>query len=292
MGLFVVRLLCNDTSASLPQALLQQAADALRTTSFRILVNSNPRSREKVETGDYCIRANPNRVDLNRNWDSHWREHGSCNDVEWGGPNAFSEAETRLFRDVLTTFRPRVMATIHSGNMGLYHPYAFSRSAALSWGAQKMHTWLRQLSSATVKVPFGPAAILNGGDCPGSGLDFAYDTLKSYSFALEIFLPESERPPLRSRYERLMNMTLDELLERERHGEALVASSWLQLGQGEVVSAASSEGEMTAAECLAFFNPTDEGTYWSVLTQWTDVLFRLTDLVGRDGCRGGLGCVS
>jgi len=26
-----------------------------------------------VEAGEYCLRVNENGVDLNRNWDSHWK---------------------------------------------------------------------------------------------------------------------------------------------------------------------------------------------------------------------------
>lgn len=39
---------------------------------LKIILNGNPKSRIDVEKGDYCKRTNPNGVDLNRNWNSHW----------------------------------------------------------------------------------------------------------------------------------------------------------------------------------------------------------------------------
>jgi hypothetical protein len=39
-----------------------------------IIVNGNPESRTKVEEGDLCLRSNENHVDLNRNWESHWKK--------------------------------------------------------------------------------------------------------------------------------------------------------------------------------------------------------------------------
>ena len=38
-----------------------------------MILNANPKSRAKVEKGDYCLRENENGVDLNRNYKSHWK---------------------------------------------------------------------------------------------------------------------------------------------------------------------------------------------------------------------------
>lgn len=40
---------------------------------IQIIPNANPLSRTRVENGEYCLRVNENGVDLNRNWDSHWK---------------------------------------------------------------------------------------------------------------------------------------------------------------------------------------------------------------------------
>ena len=37
-----------------------------------MILNSNPISRRKVESGELCLRVNENKVDINRNWDIHF----------------------------------------------------------------------------------------------------------------------------------------------------------------------------------------------------------------------------
>jgi hypothetical protein len=38
-----------------------------------MVVNANPNSRQRVESGEYCLRENENGVDINRNYDAHWQ---------------------------------------------------------------------------------------------------------------------------------------------------------------------------------------------------------------------------
>ncbi|PHJ26069.1 zinc carboxypeptidase superfamily protein, partial [Cystoisospora suis] len=52
--------------------LRDKANKVLQHTQFRVVVNGNPVSREKVENGDFCLRVNENHVDLNRNWSGKW----------------------------------------------------------------------------------------------------------------------------------------------------------------------------------------------------------------------------
>merc|ERR1719330_817872 len=62
-GLHLVKSLCGETDLS------QRAQSILEDSEFQIVVNGNPGSRRAVESGNFCLRANPNGVDLNRNWD-------------------------------------------------------------------------------------------------------------------------------------------------------------------------------------------------------------------------------
>jgi len=39
-----------------------------------MIINGNPVSRKNVESGSYCLRANENGVDLNRNWSAFWEK--------------------------------------------------------------------------------------------------------------------------------------------------------------------------------------------------------------------------
>merc|ERR1719261_1169293 len=86
-----------------------------------VVLNGNPLSRQKVEVGDYCLRANPEGVDLNRNYDEEWNVDGD----EDGGPHPFSEPETRILKQVMTDFQPTSFITVHSGTYGMYMPYAY-----------------------------------------------------------------------------------------------------------------------------------------------------------------------
>jgi hypothetical protein len=38
-----------------------------------MILNLNPVSRMRVENGEYCLRLNENGVDLNRNYDAHFK---------------------------------------------------------------------------------------------------------------------------------------------------------------------------------------------------------------------------
>ena len=39
-----------------------------------MIMNANPLSRERVESGEFCLRENEHGVDLNRNYDAHWKK--------------------------------------------------------------------------------------------------------------------------------------------------------------------------------------------------------------------------
>jgi protein MpaA len=59
------------------------------------------------------VRQDARGVDLNRNWDSHWRRGGRPWDTYYGGPRPFSERETRLARALIVRIRPRVTIWFH-----------------------------------------------------------------------------------------------------------------------------------------------------------------------------------
>merc|ERR1719375_2616537 len=62
-GLHFIRTLCGEVPS-----LADHAAKVLRDNEYLIVVNGNPGSRQRVEQGDFCLRTNPEGVDLNRNW--------------------------------------------------------------------------------------------------------------------------------------------------------------------------------------------------------------------------------
>ncbi len=96
----------------------------INSFNFRIVLNANPISREKVENGEYCRRTNLNNVDINRNWDIHWILE--TNDPEeFPGNSPFSEMETKFLKSIVGDFKPKLFLSVHSGAFGLFMPYAY-----------------------------------------------------------------------------------------------------------------------------------------------------------------------
>lgn len=71
-------------------------------------------------------RLNGRGVDLNRNFDSQWRPRGSAGDLEYPGPEPFSEPEVRLAARIVRSLRPA--ATIW------FHQYRGRRPFVRAWG--------------------------------------------------------------------------------------------------------------------------------------------------------------
>eukprot|EP00439_Symbiodinium_sp_Y106_P009527 s6803_g1.t1 len=70
-----------------------------KDSEFALLLNGNPRSRRKVEGGDYCDSA----------------VYGQDSNP---GPKPFSEPETRLIRAAVSEYDPTTFLTVHSGTLG------------------------------------------------------------------------------------------------------------------------------------------------------------------------------
>lgn len=73
-------------------------------------------------TNDTTIgRLNANLVDLNRNWDCQWQAQATWGIRQVsGGTTPFSEVETVLLRDYLTTLMPDLVIFYHSAADGVY----------------------------------------------------------------------------------------------------------------------------------------------------------------------------
>merc|ERR1719393_747325 len=103
IGLHFLQKLCSTEGAAIRKG-----------SSFLMVLNANPQSRRAVEDGDYCLRTNENKVDLNRNYGLHWKAEKE-DDEETGvgskqgkpfesfssGSGPFSEPETRVISRLL-----------------------------------------------------------------------------------------------------------------------------------------------------------------------------------------------
>ncbi|PSN45352.1 Zinc carboxypeptidase [Blattella germanica] len=70
-------------------------------------------------------------VDANRNWDFHWLEGGASSEPcsgNYGGPEPFSEVETRLLAEYLTSLKGNinVYLAFHSYGQMLMFPYGYT----------------------------------------------------------------------------------------------------------------------------------------------------------------------
>ena len=65
LGVNFVQELCSGSEVT---------KNLLKAYEIWVVLNGNPHSRKKVEEGDYCLRTNPNGVDLNRNWSQYWNK--------------------------------------------------------------------------------------------------------------------------------------------------------------------------------------------------------------------------
>ena len=257
-------LISPETAVHLMQELCaenpsQQTIEALKTSHFRIIPNGNPVSRREVESGSFCLRANPNGVDLNRNWDSHWTKDSPANNFQDQvnpGTKPFSESETQAFRIAVSEFNPSVFAAIHSGTLGMYMPWAVSDESSKVRNALQMNQVLSELDSRYCKCPSGSAAQQVGYDSPGTCLDWVHsNTNASYSFAFEIFTGYGVEE-LRDRYKAQSNR--------------LLRSSFLDV-----------EETLMNRNCFTQFNPESKTDFVRTVHNWSKALLDLSIMTAK-----------
>lgn len=155
---------------------------------WAMVLNGNPLTRANLETkGDFCLRLDPDDVDPNRNYDAHFDTEGSH------GPTPFSQPETRALKTVLSELKPNAFFSIHSGELGLYGPHAWTtETPESSFDEFKV---LDEVKPLCPECPIGPAGKLQGRPLTGSSLDYARDVINAdYSYAYELFVDKSVSP--------------------------------------------------------------------------------------------------
>jgi len=280
-GLHFVRTLCGQQNS-----LADTAAHILRDSEFMIVVNGNPRSRAKAEQGDFCLRTDPDGVDLNRNWDEKWMEHDSMDESTNPGPQPFSEPETQIFKDLVSKFNPTTFLTVHSGTKGMYMPWAYDMKHQAVRNRDSMMQVLASLDQNHCQCPFGAAGAEVGYPCPGTCLDWVYDKLETpFTFAFEIYVNPDMEPRLTQRWQRKIaanegllhqaNNTLAHPYFKDFFQE--YPSSFIQLSSGAHRHRVRADD--AAAECFANFNPATEEVYNSVVDNWSQAYLQLADMV-------------
>jgi hypothetical protein len=266
-GLHFLRVLCGD--ATLPEG-APEPATVLRNTEFELLLNGNPLSRKRVEAGHSCVRMNPNGVDLNRNWDIEWGQHGAHH----FGPYPFSEPETQIMKQLIVEFAPTTFLSVHSGTIGMYMPWGTDGHMAQR-NQQEMFQLLMNVSDARCQCPVGAGGREVGYLFSGSSLDWVWaNTNTSFSFTWEI-------------YRGFGSYYIQQEWQKRRHegGPALMEAGdeifqdFFQQDTSDFVDHANSSRTNIAQsqpywlpgglDCLHFFNPMTEEAYREVVENWS-----------------------
>jgi len=286
-GLGLVKALCGQDPS-----LSDKARETLKDSEFEIVVNGNPNSRAKVETGDFCLRVNQDGVDLNRNWDEKWQPNPDLAPADTNpGPAPFSEPETRVFKKIVSEYEPTNFLTIHSGTRGMYMPWAYDMEHLAKRNQPEMMNILRKLDTDHCECPFGAAGKEVGYPCPGTCLDWVYDQLQTpYSFAFEIYIGQQYDEGLAERFHEKM---------QEQNNTALLQTKATHLAHSkfheifkrnpsdfvQLRSNAHHEHNimgMDAMDCFNRFNPDNEDEFNQVVHNWVDAYLDLANMVASN----------
>eukprot|EP00419_Tripos_fusus_P076148 CAMPEP_0172891792 /NCGR_PEP_ID=MMETSP1075-20121228/144700_1 /TAXON_ID=2916 /ORGANISM="Ceratium fusus, Strain PA161109" /LENGTH=375 /DNA_ID=CAMNT_0013746307 /DNA_START=69 /DNA_END=1196 /DNA_ORIENTATION=- len=290
-GLHFVKTLCGETDLG------PQASDVLKDSEFQIVVNGNPVSRQQVEKGNFCLRTNPNGVDLNRNWDEQWQPEAELDPVDTNpGPRPFSEAETRIFKQLVEAYKPTTFLTIHSGTKGMYMPWAFDMEHLAQRNQPQMMQILKTLDKDHCQCPFGAAGKEVGYSCPGTCLDWVYDHLKTpFAFAFEIYTGSQVAAILRERWQEKMQGAGAFLQEHSHLGHRHFRDFFAEHPSGFVQLSSVHQhatNRMSEAECFGQFNPDSREEYNSVVDNWSSAYLGMAAMVAQDLQGGMLGANS
>jgi hypothetical protein len=275
----------------------ERATTVLADSEFQIVVNGNPASRKRVEGGDFCLRVNPDGVDLNRNWDEEWTPNPPMDSVDTNpGTAPFTESETRVFKELTQEYMPTTFLTIHSGTRGMYMPWAYDMEHLAQRNQPQMMEILRKLDQDHCQCPFGAAGKEVGYPCPGTCLDWVYDKLNtSYSFAWEIYTAHEADTDLKERWEEKMGESGSAYLQMNSHLADEHFKDIFEKSPSDFVQLSSQRHRhrrgngMSSDECFAQFNPESQDDFDSVVNNWSKAYLDLATLVTKNlkGSSGG-----
>ena len=188
-ALFIAKALCNKIDKYSKSTI----SKILKNSKVYIMPVLNIIGRKLVAEGDYCKRTNENDVDLNRNWDSHWSAAEKFAQTN-PGSFPFSEWETAKLKELLEKMKPKTFITTHSGNLGMYSPFAYKKFLFEDLTEDSARN-MRNIQSIIMKINRQYCNCISGSIgndlgylCPGTCLDYAFENLNiANSFAFEIY---------------------------------------------------------------------------------------------------------
>jgi hypothetical protein len=254
----------------------------LLESEFQLVLNGNPKSRNRVEDGEYCLRANPNGVDLNRNWDEKWTEKDAMGSQTNPGPRPFSEPETKIFKSLVEKYEPTTFLTVHSGTRGMYMPYAYDMDHEAQFNAPLMLSVLKDLDKNHCQCPYGAAGKEVGYPCPGTCLDWVYNKLKTpYVYAFEIYTSADRDADLKQRWQEKSKEGLNLLqngghLGHQHFGELFSNHTSDFVQRQQHIEAAKGD------ECFSMFNPDTEIVYNKTVQNWAEAYLEMAAMVAKE----------
>lgn len=286
-GLVFMRALCGEVDVG-PDL---SVAAILQETEFQFVLNANPGSRLRVEAGEYCVRNNPNNVDMNRNWAN------DTNEGDYQGAHPFSEPETRILKEILMAYQPTAFLSIHSGTRGLYMPWAHDMYHLAKRNQPAMMKILKEIDRDHCQCPYGAAGSEVGYPAPGTSLDWAYtEPLKvSYSFAFEIYAEPDSEAYLSERWREKLRRGGASLLQSgstlgHQHFASLFDehhSDFVSPHKGE--SHADKQRRLRAAAdaetnmmCFESYNPPEASEFHKVTKNWAKAFLHTSRLIAGD----------
>jgi len=280
-GLRMLQMLCGKTA--LDSHL--EVPSILQDSEFLLVLNGNPSSRTKVEGGDYCLRTNPNGVDLNRNRDEGWQGDAASGPHTNPGPHPFSEVETRMFKKLAVDFEPTTFLTVHSGTKGMYMPWAYDMEHTANFNSKSMLQVLQDLDKTHCQCPFGAAGKEVGYPCPGTCLDWVYSKLKTpYVFAFEIYTSPDQDEELKRRWDDKLKNGGTKLLQTGSHlGNQHFTALFDEFKSDFVHTSGSEAARVTESDaCFAMFNPDTEERYNTTVQNWAAAYLEMAVHIAKD----------
>ena len=316
LGLYMIETLCGIN----PIYDQETVNKILEQNKFLIVPIVNVPGKIAVENGNFCKRTNENGVDLNRNWNSHFKPSSVDDPDQYSGDHAFSEWQTRVLNQLLIQFKAKIFISVHSGALGMYSPpaYKFLNMKNLDQKFEKIKNLIKVLDVLNDKYcncKAGPAANELVYLCPGNCLDYAYEKeLVHYSFAFEIFTNQkknklfldiinSDNPKVFNYKEFISNYSRDNLatlfIEKDQIKTTKLKGSFLQIDSLNVenlkhhdhshdenseyscFAQSMTKYPRTKEFCLNQFNPLTQKHRDNTVINWTNVIFELVSLINQ-----------
>ena len=287
LAIYLITNLCS-VKTHTPSIYSSYTIDTILKQNELILVPLvNEYGRKRVEKGDFCQRNNENNVDINRNWDNHWKNETFANG-ENSGKYPFSEWETRNVVSLLQLVKPDAFFAAHSGWYSLFMPLGYKQVPVSSYSKKMidMYEILNKINEKYCKCDSGPLSDKLDYPTQGSEIDYAFENLDiKYTFAFEIYKGESNNEYFKKLYASNKTHAFDYSKFKKKNflqiGSQLKKLHYINDEGNSCFADVSEVIDNEFEECITDKNPLTRNEYDKVLINWTNVYFELFSIIYR-----------